>query len=709
MSSYPNSPVPSFPAAGLIPLRLRRLAILFAIPLLLAVLISARLVQFHVFLHRNQDTSSFVDRNLTEIATRGVIVDARGDLLVGDVWTYRFVVPHLENLSPLYRESLGLLLAGVGQVPRSELTGVINRALDSFNERMAAERDRSARIGQKPTPIFAYVVLDRDLHLVQGQYLEELQRRGVQAANLWDLYQTGHDNAYESLQKIMQEESIALGIAGPSLARVMSDLGLRADLEGQETDFEFFRSFRLEPSPSRYYTQGSLGSHVLGLVNADRDGVNGLESYYQRFLRGEVQILDKTRSLGALTPEARRYIPSHMGGDLMLTIDKSIQHIVEQELKIAIEKYNVQQGGTIIVLDPPTGGVLAMANLPNFHPGALDEAPADPNAFTNLAVTGVYEPGSVFKVLTMAAALDLGVIQPQEQFFDVGRYEVVPEAVIKNSEGRILGRVSATEALAFSLNTIIAEIALERIGPSDFYDYLFNFGLGEVSGIDLAHEFNGSLKDKYPGTVNWNITDLGTNSFGQGLNLTPIQMVNAINTVANGGTLMKPYVVQHRVLEEGVLTFAPTVLQTNVISAETSDTVAEMMTFTVNQATVGAQVPGFRVAGKSGTAQVPDPDRIGVYSEDVVISSFVGFAPADDPRFVILIKFNDPHSVDGFPVWGALNAAPTFGRIAERILDYMNVPPSCHPECYASPVRQPDTGPSNPGGFELPAPEEAQA
>lgn len=709
MSSYPDSPIPSFPAAGLIPLRLRRLAILFAIPVVLAALISARLVQFHVILHQNQDTSSFVDRNLTEIATRGVIVDARGDLLAGDVWTYRFVVPHLENLSPLYRESLGLLLAGVGQVPRGDVTEIMNRALDSFSERLAEERDRSARLGQKPSPVFAYVVLNNDLHLVQGQYLEELQRRGVQAANLWDLYQTGDDNAFASLQEIMQEETLAPGIAGPSLARVMSDLGLRANLEGQETDFGFFRSFRLEPDPSRYYTQGSLSSHVLGLVNADREGVNGLESYYQRFLRGEVQILDKAGSLGALTPEARKYIPSHMGGDLVLTIDISIQHIVEQELRFAIERYNVQQGGTVIVLDPQTGAVLAMANRPDFQPGALDQIPADSNAFTNLAVTGVYEPGSVFKVLTMATAIDLGVIQPHEQFVDFGRYEVVPEAIIKNSEDRILGRVTATEALAFSLNTIIVEIALERIGPSDFYDYLFNFGLGEVTGIDLAHEFNGSLKDKYPGTVNWNITDLGTNSFGQGLNLTPIQMVNAINTVANGGTLMKPYVVQHRVLEEGVLTFAPTILQTNVISSETSDIVAEMMTFTVDRATVGAQVPGFKVAGKSGTAQVPDPDRIGVYSEDVVISSFVGFAPADDPKFVILIKFNDPHSVDGFPVWGALNAAPTFGRIAERILDYLNVPPSCHPECYASPVRQPDTEPRSPDGFELPAPGDAQA
>lgn len=704
-----GSPIPSIPASGLIPLRLRRLAILFAIPIVLAALVTARLVQFHVFMHNSQDTSSFIDRHLSEAATRGVIVDARGDLLAGDVWTYRFVVPRLENLSPLYRDSLGLLLSGVGDEPRSELTSIMENALLSYNERLDAEQQRAADAGVNPVQIYSYVVLDSDLHLVQGQYLQDLQKTGVQAANLWDLYQTGDDNAFESLQEILQENTVESTSGGPSLIRVMTDLGLRADLQGSETDFAFFRSFRLEPSPSRFYAQESLGSHLLGLVNAERDGVNGLESYYQRFLRGEVQILDNADSLGALTPDARRYIPSHMGGDLVLTIDKTIQHIVEQELVYAIDRYNVQQGGTIIVLEPKTGAVMAMANRPDFHPGALEEVAADSTAFTNLAVTEVYEPGSVFKVLTMATAIDLDVIQPQETFFDAGKYTVVPGVVIRNSEERVLGRVTATEALAYSLNTIISEIALDRIGAAAFYEYLFKFGLGEVSGIDLAHEFNGSLKDKYPGTDNWNITDLGTNSFGQGLNLTPIQMVNAINTVANGGTLMKPYVVQHRVLEEDVLTYAPTILQENVISPETAETVAKMMTFTVDHAVVEAQVAGYRIAGKSGTAQVPDPVLIGVYSEDVVISSFAGFAPSDDPRFVILIKFIDPQPVDGYPAWGSLNAAPTFARITERILDYLNVPPSCHPECYGSSIQQSEPRNTYPGAFELPVPGESQA
>lgn len=688
------------------PLSNRRVTILVALLAAAALAIVARLFQFHVFLHGTQDTAGFVDRNLTETPTRGVILDARGDLLTGDVWTYRLVVPRLEQLSPLYRESLTLLLTGIGGTPRAELADRIAEALNSYRKRHRAEVSRAQEAGQSPSRILAYLVLEDELHLAQGEYLERLQRQGVSAANLWKLHRAGDENALKSLQELLDEELSVPGMTGPALGQMMAELGLRSNLQERETDFEFFRSFRLEPVPTRFYTHGSLASHVLGLVNVDRQGVNGLESYYQRFLRGEVQFMDTLEPLGALTPGARRYIPSLMGGDLVLTIDRSIQRIVEQELALAIERYDVRKGGIAIVLEPQTGAVLAMANKPDFDPGALHRNDEDPNAYTNLAVTGVYEPGSVLKVLTMATALDLEVVQPQDVFYDIGEYEMLPQAVVRNSENRIVGRVTATEALAYSLNTVIVQIAMERIGPEDFYEYMFNFGLGEVSGIDLAHEFNGSLKDKHPELDNWNITDLGTNSFGQGLNLTPIQMVNAINTVANGGKLMKPYVVRHRVQEEGIQSFQPTILDPDVIRPETSSSIAEMMTFTVDRTVTGAQVAGYRVAGKSGTAQVPDPERIGQYSEDAVISSFAGFAPADDPKFVILIVLNEPRPINGIPAWGARNAAPTFGRIAARVLDYMNVPPACHPACYGSRV-EPQS--SSPIRGELPLPGQASA
>lgn len=693
-------PSSAFPTAGLFPPRLKRLGLLFAGPFCLALLVVARLVQFQVFLYNQQNASRFVARNLPTVATRGVIADARGELLAGDVWTYRFVLPRLEAMPSHYRDIVAHLLAGIAQRATAPLHARMDEALAALGDDRTARRSPAAASND-----FAYVVLADDLHLVQGQYLENLQTQGVTAANLWDLHLRGDDKAYTQLQALLAPdaaaEAAAPGAPQPDLQQVMQNLGLRADLAVSETDFDFFRHFQLEIQPSRYYTQSTLGSHVLGLVNAERNGVNGLESYYQKFLRGQVSLSGVAEPLSALTPEARRYVPSHMGGDLVITIDRTIQFWVEQELQLALERYNVQQGGAIIVMEPDTGAILAMANRPDFDPAAL--ARQDPAAtnFTNLAVTGVYEPGSVFKVLTVATGLDADALAPQDEFFDIGTYAIGPEAVIRNSEDRTMGRVTATEALAFSLNTIMAEIAVERIGPETFYDYLFDYGLGEVTGIDLAHEFNGSLKDKYPGTINWNITDLGANSFGQGINLTPIQMINALNVVASGGQLMKPYVVRHRVNGNGVATYAPTVLRNAVLRPETVQAVTDMMVFTVEEAVVKAQVAGYRVAGKSGTAQVPDPDRIGAYDEEMVIASFAGFAPASDPRIIVLIKLNDPRFQDGTPAWGSQNAAPTFSRIAERILDYLNVPPACHPDCYASPPRasapaEPRNAPSAP-------------
>lgn len=695
MSAAPP-PASAFPPAGLFPPRLKRLGLLFAGPFCLVLLVVARLVQFQVFLYSQQNASRFVARNVPAVATRGVIADARGELLAGDAWTYRFVIPRLEAMPSHYRDIAAHLLAGIVQRPTAPFHARMDEALAALGGRAARRAPEAA------SNDFAYVVLADDLHLVQGQYLENLQTQGVTAANLWDLHLRGDDKAYAQLQALLAPDA-----SDPDLKQVMRNLGLRAELAAPETDFDFFRHFQLEIQPSRYYTQGTLGSHVLGLVNAERNGVNGLESYYQKFLRGQVSLSGVAESLSALTPEARRYVPSHMGGDLVITIDRTIQFWVEQELQLALERYNVQQGGSIIVMQPDTGAILAMASLPDFDPAALArQDPASTN-FTNLAVTGVYEPGSVFKVLTVATGLDADALAPQDEFFDIGTYEIGPEAVIRNSEDRTMGRVSATEALAFSLNTIMAEIAVERIGAETFYDYLFDYGLGEVTGIDLAHEFNGSLKDKYPGTINWNITDLGANSFGQGINLTPIQMINALNVVASGGQLMKPYVVRHRVNGNGVATYAPTVLRNAVLRPETVQAVTDMMVFTVEEAVVKAQVAGYRVAGKSGTAQVPDPDRIGAYDEEMVIASFAGFAPAHDPRIVVLIKLNDPRFQDGTPAWGSQNAAPTFSRIAERILDYLNVPPACHPDCYASPQRS--SAPAEPRNASSTPPREISA
>lgn len=696
MRSLQNPATPRYSWGDLVPIRARRMGLVFLPAGLFALLVVARLVHFQLILHNSQNTDRFVDRHLYTIPTRGVITDARGELLAGDVWTYQVVIPALGDMPAHYRGAVSNLVAGVTDRNQNLLDAKLQAELQAFRQRQREEQARVAEGTEEPQQIFSYVVLAESLHLASGQYLDRLQRQGEFAARMWDLHKRGDDAARVQLENLLAPPVAAAAAAGagdpePNLQQVMQELGLRTDLDADTADYDFFRHFRLEREPTRYYTQGALGSHVLGLVNADREGVNGIESYYQKFLRGEVNLLAASESIAVLSPEMRRYVPTHMGGDIILTIDRTIQHIVEEELQDAIVRYKVRQGGSALVMEPKTGAILAMANFPDFTPGALDTIDPESTNLVNLAVTGVYEPGSVFKVLTVAAGIDLGVIEPDDEFHDTGEYFIGTHTVIRNSEERVEGQVTATEALAKSLNTIIAEIAVDRIGTKEYYEYLFDFGLGEVTGIDLAHEFNGSLKDKYPGTANWNITDLGTNSFGQGINCTPIQMANALNVIANGGNLMQPYVVQHRIKGDNITTFQPTPLRQEVISPETAHTVTEMMVRVVEDEVYTAQVPGYRIAGKSGTAQVPDPERIGQYSEDVVTASFAGFAPADDPRILVLIILNDPDPNHNVAVWGSQNAAPTFSRITQRILQYMNVPPSCHPLVYANADK--DSGP----------------
>ena len=679
--------VQSRPGNDLFAGNLLRIVLVFAAPALLAILVVLRLVQFQLVLHNTQDIDSYTERNLPEFDTRGVITDIHGGLLASDVWSFGFVIPRLGGMPAAYQDVVAHLVAGPDRAQRNDLDARIRLELEELAARRQAEIDAARTAERAPRPVYAWVLLVDDLPLATGQYLHALQQRGAHAADLWDLHLTGDDGALRRLEALLADTEpldASLADSGPGLKEVMDSLGLRSDLRGESTDFDFFRHFQLELQPDRHYAQGALASHVLGLVNADRMGANGIERYYQKFLRGEVNLPRSTEPISVIAPDARRYIPSYMGGDLVLTIDQALQHIVEQELRDAISRYEVRKGGTVIVMDTRTGAILAMANLPDFEPGVPESLDDSATNLTNLAVTAVYEPGSTFKVLTMAAAIDADAVKPGDVFFDDGVYRIGERVVFRNSNDRVAGRVTAAEALALSLNTVMAEIAVERIGADTYYDYLFDFGLGEVTGIDLAHEFNGSLKDKHPGLPQWNIADLGANSFGQGINLTPIQMINAVNALANQGDLMQPHVVQHRINGDYVNSFVPTVLRPGVVKPETAATLTAMMVQTVEREVTAAQVPGFKVAGKTGTAQVPDPDRIGLYSEDEVIASFVGFVPAEDPRITVLVLLYDPNPDTALGPWGSNNAAPLFSRIAERSLAYLNVPPDCHPACYGS-------------------------
>jgi cell division protein FtsI/penicillin-binding protein 2 len=339
-----------------------------------------------------------------------------------------------------------------------------------------------------------------------------------------------------------------------------------------------------------------------------------------------------------------------------------VQWIAEDELQRAMSLYKAK-AGTIIVMDPMTGEVLAMANAPAFDPNEFNKA--EPSALINPAVNAQYEPGSVFKIITAAAALDAGVITPTQKLTDTGSI-AVGQRVILNSDRAGYGQVDMTEALARSLNVITAQWAL-ALGQRQFYQYVERFGFGKVTEIDLAGEIYGLVKK--PGMENWSPADLGTNSFGQGLAVTPIQMANATAAIANGGKLMRPHVVKARVLDGRVQMTEPTVLGV-AIRPETAKELTDILVAVVEQGNQAAGVPGYRVAGKSGTAQIPTEQG---YTEDDTIVTFTGFAPADDPRFVILVKLERPDP--SISRWAGYTAAPTFAQVASRLFDYYSIPP----------------------------------
>jgi cell division protein FtsI/penicillin-binding protein 2 len=476
---------------------------------------------------------------------------------------------------------------------------------------------------------------------------------GLPADQTWTVLVDNADRQYAELAK-----QIELTAGRQLLAYIEA-----AKAEEPTTPLQYIA---VRPVPQRFYPQDSLASHVVGFVQAEHFGLYGLEEYYDTFLRAEgVGLLEQSeQTLDTLTPRVRRFLPSVASKDLVLTIDRSIQYIIEEELQEAIAKYRAQSG-SIIVMEPYSGAILGMANWPTYNPNIRHSENVDFSRFLNPSVSALYEPGSIFKVVTMAAGLDTQAITPTTVFTDTG-YIVVGQRTIYNSSRTAGGQVTATEALERSLNVVTAQVA-DMVGSKEFYRYVRRFGFGERTGVDLADEVAGLLKK--PGDELWSQSDLGTNSFGQGLAVTPLQMVNAVCAIANGGTLLRPYIVEARIQEDQVLYTRPTVIQ-SVISPQTAAEMTEMMITTVDIGNKAARVPGYAIAGKSGTAQIPSPDG---YLEDQTIVSFVGFAPAYDPAFVLLVKLDRPDPA--ISQWAGYTAAPVFAQISRRLFEHLNIAP----------------------------------
>jgi len=420
---------------------------------------------------------------------------------------------------------------------------------------------------------------------------------------------------------------------------------------------------------ARFYPENNLLSQVIGFVGY-KDGLDkkiglyGLEKYFDSQLAGRPgYVNEQSGASGGLVFGAERdIVPAQDGLNLVLTIDKSIQFEAETVLQKTVQQHGADSG-SVIVMDPKTGAILAMAGAPNFNPNEFNKV-TDPQVFSNEAAVGNYEPGSTFKAITMAAAIDEGKISPDTTYNDTGKVEV-DNYTIKNAEGGARGTQTMTQALDFSLNTgaIFAE---NQLGNPDFLKYVNIFGLGKKTGIELP-EGSGDLSNlKGNITVNYD-----TASFGQGITVTPIQMVQAYSAFANGGKMMKPFIVQAKINSDGTKVIANPQVVSQVISQQAANTISAMLVDVVeNGFGKRAAVPGYFLAGKTGTAQVVG--KKGKYDPTNNIGSFIGFGPVDNPKFVMLVRVDHPRDVQ----FAESTAGPAWGEIAKFILNYYNVPPT---------------------------------
>ena len=419
---------------------------------------------------------------------------------------------------------------------------------------------------------------------------------------------------------------------------------------------EYGDEVQLDPLPRRFYPQGNLMCHVLGFVDFDGIGGAGVEGYYQGELAGEA-----ASATVPISPLQRQTtVIAREGADLTLTIDRSVQYTVERHLKEALAEYGAVSG-SMIVMDPRTGAIIAMAAEPCYS--ANDFYETEESLFYNPLVSAVYEPGSVMKLVTMAAALDSGTVTPATTYNDTGAIAVGGH-ISYNWDRGAYGTVDMTTLLAHSLNVGAATIAT-WMGPTTFYDYFQRFGFGKPTGIDLFAEEPGLMP--LPGSGEWQESFIATNAYGQALAVTPLQMISAISALANNGYLMQPYVVAEVRDENGVHRHEPTVLS-QAIKPETAAIMTTMAVTAVQQEVEEALVQGYTVAGKTGTAQIAEP--FGYHPTDT-IASFIGWLPADDPEIVVFVKLDRPQTAP----WGSMTAAPAFSKLAKELVVLLDIPP----------------------------------
>lgn len=411
----------------------------------------------------------------------------------------------------------------------------------------------------------------------------------------------------------------------------------------------------------RYYLHDSLAARTIGFLGGNSKGQYGVEGFYDDILQGKENIIEKEKGPGGYF--INNFSNSiQKGSDLILTIDYNIQFKAEKLLQQAKDNFGIEKG-EIIVVDPNSGEILALANFPSFNPNNYQQI-KNLNIFKNSAFQELFEPGSVFKPITMVAALDQHKITPQTTYVDKGFVQVGNRS-IRNYGNRVWGKRTMTEVLEKSINTG-AVFAQKQLGKELFLEYLERFGFFEPTGIDLQGEVFSKNKEFRQGYE----INFATASFGQGIEVTSFQLIRAYSAIANGGNLLKPFIVK-KVLQNGqVIEKKAQVQKSSIVSPEAASQVTLMLVSAVeNGFSKRVKIPGYYIAGKTGTAQVPYENKRGYYP-DKTIQSFVGFAPALNPQFLILVKLYNPKTKTA-----EYSAAPVFRELAKYIIDYWKIPP----------------------------------
>ena len=530
------------------------------------------------------------------------------------------------------------------------------------------------------------------------------------------------DLVSRELAQILDADPERILKLGKDLTKRYQQIAANIDEETATKVRDFINSnhisgIHLEPSSKRAYPYGTLAAQVIGFTNASNTGSEGIEAAYNTYLEGTAGKVITTKGNNEMDMpfSYEKYVQAIPGCDVVLTLDATVQACLEKQMRTAIAKYDVQNGAFGIVMEVKTGKVLAMATLGSYDPNnyleitdekarqeteqlrlnylALpegSEAYEQAKAAYQTAVTAArlkqwrnrvlsdgYEPGSTFKVLTMASALDCGAIDLNTSFHCSGSEKIPGRSQLLHcwrSTGH--GAEKTPQALQNSCNLAFAHIAL-KLGGERFYDYISRFGIMEKTGIDLAGESKGVFFDRelVVNTDKWGTASLTSGSFGQTFKLTPIQLVRAISAVVNGGNLMEPYIVSEVLDANGkmVLQQEPTLIR-QVIRPETSKTMCELLKSVVDVGTAkNASVAGFSIGGKTGTSEKIDVlDENGKPTLDKIVS-FVGIAPMDDPEYIILVALDTPSRSTGLYISGGVMAAPTVGAVMADILPYLGV------------------------------------